>query len=74
MIPKNENKKFNPPKIDKKFHEISYNSTFIEFEIIDNHDIAQYVTHAVIAIVVFGIIGFLIMKSRKMVTIANNNV
>ena len=74
MIPKNENKKFNPPKKDKKFHEISYNSTFIEFEIIDNHDIAQYVTHVVIAIVVFGIIGFLIMKSRKMVTIANNNV
>ena len=71
-ISKNERIKFEPPKNDNKFKEMSYNRTEVEFEILDNHDIAQYIMTVVVVIIVLGIIAFLVIKSKRLVTPANN--
>lgn len=67
-----ESTKFEPPIKESKFKEMTYNRTQIEFEVIDDHDIVQYVMSGFIVIIVVGIIGFLFIKSKRLVTQANN--
>ena len=56
---------------DNNSNVIAFNHTQVEFESFDGHDYSQYIVDVVIVIIVVGIVVFLYLKSRRLVTQAN---